>query len=323
MIKWNVLAVATLLFWPATSALGHDPEKAKEKPVEATPDDEKAPEEERLNIYDRVEIRERADDLTGLTYASSEGSTGGLDLQRRPIARAGELVETVPGMIATQHSGGGKANQYFLRGFNLDHGTDFSVTVAGVPVNMPSHGHGQGYADLSFLIPELVDRAAYSKGPYAAHAGDFSAAGSVAMRLRRTLDRGMIKLTGGSFDFDRLLLADSFSLSGGDLTTAIEISNIDGPWKRPEEFRKLNALVSYHKGDVTRGFSLTAMTYDGDWLSTDQIPRREVEAAIAHQHRRLSSVVRLSHDLELHLLPGRSGVGGPVRAARRSRRRRS
>ena len=119
---------------------------------------------ETLRVYDQVEVRERADNLVGIAVSATEGTTGRLDLARRPILRAGELLETTPGVVATQHSGGGKANQYFVRGFNLDHGTDFSIQVAGVPVNMPTHGHGQGYADLSFLIPEVVERCALSQG---------------------------------------------------------------------------------------------------------------------------------------------------------------
>ena len=126
---------------------------------------------EEFEVYEEIEVREREDSLVGIAESSSEGSTGAEDLARRPIARAGELVETVPGVIATQHSGGGKANQYFLRGFNLDHGTDFSLWVAGMPVNMPTHGHGQGYADFNFVIPELIDRMRYRKGPYFADVG--------------------------------------------------------------------------------------------------------------------------------------------------------
>lgn len=231
-----------------------------------------------LNVYDRLEIRERADDLTGITSAASEGSTGYLDLKARPITRTGELLETTPGMIATQHSGGGKANQYFLRGFNLDHGTDFSVRVSGVPVNMPSHGHGQGYADLSFVIPEAVDRVVYRKGTYHAGAGDFSAAGSVDMRMRRRFDEGFVQLTGGKHDLARAVVADSFSIGGGDLTAAFELSRYDGPWTRPGDFDKHNLLLSYQKGDATRGWGVTLKGYDGEWLSTDQIPLREVEA---------------------------------------------
>ena len=250
----------------------------EELPDGEVPDEDQVPDDERLNIYDRVEVRERADDLVGITQSASEGVVGAIDLERRPIQRPGELVETVPGVIATQHSGGGKANQYFLRGFNLDHGTDFSVSVAGVPVNMPSHGHGQGYADLSFLIPELVDSAAYRKGPYHADSGDFSAAGTVDMRLRRALDDGFVEVTGGSFDFGRIVAADSFRAGDGDVLAALELSSYAGPWTRPDDYEKVNGILSYAQGDASRGFSVTAMGYDGDWLSTDQIPRREVEA---------------------------------------------
>jgi len=129
--------------------------------------------EHNLTFYEAIEVSERRDNLIGIAGSSNEGTTGREDLERRPKLRAGELVETVPGAIATQHSGGGKANQYFLRGFNLDHGTDFAISVGGMPVNMPTHGHGQGYADLNFLIPELVERARYRKGPYFAEIGDF------------------------------------------------------------------------------------------------------------------------------------------------------
>ena len=253
----------------------------QEAPAAAEPKEESGdprPEDERLDVYELVEVRERADDLSGLTRAASEGTTGFRDLQRRPIQRAGELVETAPGVIATQHSGGGKANQYFLRGFNLDHGTDFRISVSGAPVNMPSHGHGQGYADLSFLIPELVDRVTYRKGTYYADTGDFSAAGSVDMRLRRDLNGGVAQVSAGDLGFERVLVADSFRAARGDLVAALDVSQHDGPWTRPDDFRKTNAIVSYVRGDASRGFSLSAMGYDGEWLSTDQIPRREVEA---------------------------------------------
>jgi len=147
-----------------------------------------------------------------------------------------------------------------------------------VPVNMPSHGHGQGYADLSFVIPEVVDRVAYRKGPYHAEAGDFSAAGSVDMRMRRRLDDGFVQVTGGNFDLGRAVLADTFSVGGGDLTTALEISRYDGPWTRAGEFDRSNVLVSFQKGEATAGWGIVAMGYDGSWLSTDQIPQREVDA---------------------------------------------
>ena len=114
--------------------------------------------------------------LTGNPLSATEGYVFGAQLQQRPISRPAELLELVPGLIATQHSGEGKGNQYFLRGFNLDHGTDLALKVDGLPVNMPSHAHGQGYADLNFLLPELVESLAYRKGPYYAEEGDFASA---------------------------------------------------------------------------------------------------------------------------------------------------
>ena len=234
-----------------------------------------------LQVYDEVEVRERADRLVGLATSSNEGSVGRLDLARRPILRPGELIETTPGVVATQHSGGGKANQFFVRGFNLDHGTDFSLRVDGMPVNMPSHGHGQGYADLNFLIPEMVDRLRYRKGPYFADVGDFSAAGSADIQLRSSLDNSQITFTGGSYGYGRLLWADSTETSGGGtILAALEAFNEDGPWTREQDYEGYKGVVRYVAGDALRGHSLTLMGYDADWLSTDQVPRRAVESGL-------------------------------------------
>ena len=234
--------------------------------------------EHRLAVFESVEITGRGDDLVGVASSANEGATGREQIRGRPKLRAGDLVETVPGAVATQHSGGGKANQYFLRGFNLDHGTDFAIAVAGMPVNMPSHGHGQGYADLNFLIPELVERARYRKGPYFAEVGDFSSAGGVDFDLARTLPEGLTELTLGGFDYRRALWADSFSAAGGDLTGAVEYFHNDGPWERGDGYQRFNGYLGYHRGDAQRGWSVRAMASDGDWLATDQIPRRAVAA---------------------------------------------
>ena len=262
--------------------------------VESGGEDPAAPEEDaghthegdehRLRYYDDIEVSVRSDNLLGLAGSANEGSTGGEDLEKRPILRAGELVETVPGAIATQHSGGGKANQYFLRGFNLDHGTDFAVTVGGVPVNMPTHGHGQGYADVNFLIPELVERAHYRKGPYRASVGDFSSAGSVDFDLLEALPRGIAHLTLGSFAYRRALLADSFDLGGGHLTGALEYFHDDGPWDRPDDYQRWNGFLGFSRGTAFRGWSIQAMGSDGDWLASDQIPRRAVEEGLIDRY---------------------------------------
>ena len=127
-----------------------------------------------------VEVKGSYDESIGTWDAASQGAVTKEVIEKRPILRPGEVLETVPGMVVTQHSGDGKANQYFLRGYNLDHGTDFATWVAGMPVNMPTHAHGQGYTDLNFLIPELITRVVYSKGPYFAEDGDFSSVGSGA-----------------------------------------------------------------------------------------------------------------------------------------------
>jgi TonB-dependent receptor-like protein len=239
------------------------------------PADEATP-EERLQVYDEIEVVDRASDMLGVANSATEGVTGRKDLEKRPILRPGELLETVPGVIITQHSGSGKANQYFLRGFNLDHGTDFRVTVDDVPVNMPTHGHGQGYSDLNFLMPELVDSIRYEKGPYYARQGDFSAAGAAGITYVNALPQGIVQVTPGDYGYGRLLVADSAPVRGGDLLAAVEVGTADGPWERPDNFRKRNGVLRWNRGDAGRGFTLTAMGYDGRWSSTDQIPERAV-----------------------------------------------
>ncbi len=259
-LAWGLAAVTA----QADTAAPHDPPPA---------DEEKAPDEV-------LTVVARADDLTGIATSATDGVVGRGDLERRPLLRAGEIVESVPGVIATQHSGGGKANQYFLRGFNLDHGTDLRISVEGMLVNLPSHGHGQGYADLSFLIPELIDTVSFRKGGYDTAIGDFGAAGSTDIRLIRSLPRKHIQVGGGENGYGRFLAAGSFKVAEGDLLTAVEVSRYDGPWVRPDDFDKLNAHVSYATGDAQQGWTFTAMAYDGSWDSTDQIPRRAVNATI-------------------------------------------
>ena len=183
-------------------------------------------------------------------------------------------------MIITQHSGEGKANQYYLRGFNLDHGSDLAMTVAGAPVNMPTHAHSQGYSDINFLIPELVTGVQFSKGPYFADQGDFATAGSSNINYATKLDRNIVSLQKGSFDYNRFLAAGSPTVGRGTLLGAFEVSTNSGPWAVPDSYKKYNGVVRYSQGDSLNGFSLTGMGYHGKWNATEANPRRAVEQGI-------------------------------------------
>jgi outer membrane receptor protein involved in Fe transport len=216
----------------------------------------------------------------GTTDAASAGSVTAKLLQNRPALRTGEMLEFVPGVIVTQHSGDGKANQYFLRGFNLDHGTDFLTTVGGMPVNMRTHAHGQGYSDLNFVIPELVERIDYSKGPYYAEFGDFANAGAAQMRLFNTLPRGIASLTVGENQYTRALLADSVDTGSGSLLFGLDLARNDGPWRQPENLHRSNAVLRYSQFDSDGGFSVTGMAYRSRWDATDQIPQRAVDSGL-------------------------------------------
>jgi outer membrane receptor protein involved in Fe transport len=218
--------------------------------------------------------------LIGTPESASEGTVLAEQLGNRPLLRPGEVLEVVPGLVVTQHSGEGKANQYLLRGFNLDHGTDFATRVDGVPVNMPTHAHGQGYSDLNFLIPELVERIDYKKGVYYAEEGDFSAAGAAEIHYRRSLDAPFAILSGGQEGYRRAVLAASAPLGGGDLLLAGQYGRTEGPWVLPEGYDKAGGLLKYTRGDQDRGGTLEAMGYNGHWRATDQIPLRAVTARI-------------------------------------------
>ena len=195
----------------------------------------------------------------------------------RPITREGELLETVPGMIVTQHSGDGKANQYFIRGFNLDHGTDFNTRIEGMPVNMPSHAHGQGYTDLNFLVPELVDYIDYRLGVYHTELGDFGSAGGAEFHLVRSLDRPFATVGAGEDGLARLAAGASTRLGGGTLLLGGEAKTYDGPWDVAQDLRKLSGLARYSWERTARPqFSLLGMGYHNQWNATDQIPQRAV-----------------------------------------------
>jgi len=212
--------------------------------------------------------------------AASAGIISGAALNSRPITRPGEVLESVPGLIVTQHSGEGKANQFFLRGFNLDHGTDIAISVDGMPVNMRTHAHGQGYADLNFLIPELVGAVEFHKGPYFVRDGDFASAGSVRIDYLDKTDRNLALVSFGSFGFKRALTIASAPLGQGTLLVAGEAQTYDGPWDVPDRLAKLNGVVRYSQGTALDGFSLTGMAYWAKWNATNQIPERAVSEGI-------------------------------------------
>ncbi|WP_068875977.1 MULTISPECIES: TonB-dependent receptor [unclassified Phenylobacterium] len=222
----------------------------------------------------------RALDVIGIARSGSEGLVGYEDLQNRPLLRVGEMVENVPGLIATQHSGTGKANQYFLRGFNLDHGTDLSVSVDGAPVNMRTHAHGQGYLDLNFIIPELVERIAYRKGPYAAETGDFSTAGSIAMKTYDRPPSDFAQATAGEFGYGRALVAGGLAAGGGDVLLGLEVTVSNGPWVLDEDLEKVNLLAKFTRPLGGGDLRLSLSGYRADWTATDQIPQRAIRAGL-------------------------------------------
>ena len=219
-----------------------------------------------------VEVDSARYSLLGTADAASEGAAGPAQIAGRVAARTGELLEVMPGLIVSQHSGEGKANQYFLRGMNLDHGTDLRLSLDGMPLNQRSHAHGQGWADLNPLIPELISSIHYRKGPYYVADGDFANAGSAALFYNDRLERGIASIGLGQNGWYRTLLADSPAFHDGRLLYALDLSHYDGPWVRPDNYNKLNGLLRYTQGTQANGVTLMAMAYDGSWNSTDQIP---------------------------------------------------
>ena len=219
------------------------------------------------------------DNAVGTQDAASAGTIRRELLQSRPAQRPGEVLEFVPGVIVTQHSGDGKANQYFLRGFNLDHGTDFATRINGMPVNMPTHGHGQGYSDMNWLLPELVDRVEYRKGPYFATVGDFAAAGSADIQYVNSVAAPFAQLTLGENGYRRGVAGGSGLVAPGITALgALEVMNTDGPWTVPERVRKLNGVFTLSGGTRALGWHVSALAYRSRWTATDQIPQRLIDA---------------------------------------------
>lgn len=267
----SIVAMLLIVIGAATtSALAHEGEEVEE-----------------------IVVKGRWDAPLGLAVSASEGVVGQSELDLRPQLRTGDMLEAVPGLIVTQHSGTGKSNQMFLRGFNLDHGTDFATWINGMPINMPTHGHGQGYTDLNFIIPELVETLAFRKGPYYADVSDFSAAGSASFSMMRELDTPMIKAGIGENAHRRLLIADSYRVGSGDLLFGLQGHRYDGPWEDvAEDLVATTGVVRYsqsREGADEWGFMF--MGYDARWDSTDQIPQRAFQSGLVSRFGSLDKTV--------------------------------
>jgi hypothetical protein len=219
-----------------------------------------------------INVQGREDDLIGIAESGTQGTVGALEIEDRPILRSGEVLETVPGLIITQHAGGGKANQYYLRGFNLDHGTDFAIFIDDMPLNLPSHAHGEGYSDMNIVIPEFVKRVNFEKGPYYADIGNYGSAGAAHVEYFKVLPANFAKVEGGTYGYGRAVFGASQKLGSGSLLAGAEVYYDNGPWKHPDAFTKINGLLTYSQGDDANGASITARGYHGRWHSSDQIP---------------------------------------------------
>lgn len=205
-----------------------------------------------------------------------------IDIQTNPVNSSQDVLRKLPGLFIGQHAGGGKAEQIFLRGFDLDHGTDINITVDGLPVNMVSHAHGQGYADLHFVIPETIDKIDFGKGPYYEDQGNFTTAGYVNFLTKNKLDNNSIKMEAGQFDSYRLLgMFNLIENNKQNAYLATEFLSTDGPFESPQNFNRINLFGKY-TGFVsnTDRIGLTISHFDSKWDASGQIPQRAVDSGL-------------------------------------------
>jgi len=264
-------AAETPVASPVEAAQPAEQPQAAPAETQAAPQTQEGPPEQVVVTAPRFE-------LLGTATTSSQGVILKQELLELPAYRAGQLLETVPGLVVTIHSGEGKANQYLLRGFNLDHGTDIATFIDGMPVNMRTHAHGQGYSDLNFFIPELATGIEYSKGPYFAAEGDFASVAAVHIGYLDQID-DQVSVTGGSFNYERLFGAATRDFLSGRVMAGMELSYYGGPWTHPDDVRKINAVLRYSEGETREGYSLTAMYYRGLWNATTDQPERAMDPA--------------------------------------------
>ena len=236
--------------------------------------DRKAPE------VAEVVVTASTHDLLGIASTSSQGSVTRQEMELRPTYRVGQIMESVPGLVVTAHSGEGKANQYLLRGFNLDHGTDLATYVDSMPVNARVHAHGQGYTDLNFLIPELATGLKFTKGPYYASEGDFASVGSNRVSLTDSSPT-QTALSAGSVHDQRLFATTTFGpASARRLLVAAEAVHLDGPWDTGDNFRKINLALRLSPESGSQGVTLTGLYYRGAWNATTDQPARAIAGGL-------------------------------------------
>jgi outer membrane receptor for Fe3+-dicitrate len=205
-----------------------------------------------------------------------------VDVQNDPVKSSQEILRKVPGLIIGQHAGGGKAEQIFLRGFDVDHGTDVAITVDGLPVNMVSHAHGQGYADMHFVIPETIENVNFGKGPYYSDKGNFNTAGYIDLRLRKTIDKSLISVEAGQFNTSRLVGMFKLIDSGkSNAYVASEVYLTDGAFNSPQNFNRINIMGKYnYKLSGTEELNLTASHFQSKWDASGQIPQRAIDQGL-------------------------------------------
>lgn len=246
-----------------------------------------------------IVVTGRSERRIGTAQSASEGVVSGAELRVRPLLRTSELAEAVPGMIAVQHSGGGKAAQYLIRGYNLDHGTDFSIAIDGMPYNLRSHAHGHGYLDLNGLIPETVDRIAYRKGPYRAADGDFSFVAAASLDTLDRFERPFASVTAGSYGYRRLAVGGSVDVGPGTLLLATEVKANDGRWQLPERLRHVGAFGKYTMQTGMGTLRASLSLYDARWRPTEQIPVRAIGNQIPDRFGTLDPFLRGSTNREV------------------------
>jgi outer membrane receptor for Fe3+-dicitrate len=231
----------------------------------------------------RIILQESAvslDQVVLVSKVNALSSFVNIDLKTQPVKSSQEILRKVPGLIIGQHAGGGKAEQIFLRGFDIDHGTDITINVDGLPVNMVSHAHGQGYADMHFIIPETIDNLDFGKGPYYANKGNFNTAGYIDLKTKERIDNNLVSIEAGQFNTFRALgMLKVLTGDSHDAYLASEVVLTDGFFESPQDFNRINIMGRYHfNNHEDQKLSLTLSHFQSKWNASGQIPQRAVDA---------------------------------------------